>query len=165
MDMDQESIIAGAAQGDLSDVIARAGAMAALPFTSHHQPLPSSSPAAADHMPLAPGQIVNPYYEEDRRLAAGMFEAAPSKVDPYLPSSITALHGGYWLPPTAAQISHHACGYGRDMVMTGAAAASEFEGDDAMRSSPVTPAAASAHQLMTRLSSLSRSWLIYWSCS
>jgi hypothetical protein len=152
MDMDQEAIIAGgASQGDLADVVARAGAMAALPFTSHHQLLlPSSSPAAVDHTSMAPGQ------DEDRRLAAVMFEAAQSMVDPYLPRScITAPHGGYWLPPqplTAAQISHHACGYGRDMVMAGSAAASDVEGDDAMRRSPVTPAAASAHQMMTRLS-------------
>ncbi|XP_062209492.1 probable WRKY transcription factor 11 [Phragmites australis] len=149
--MDMEEALAGTAQGDLSDVVARASAMAALPSTSHLQPPPPFP--ATDHMssPAMAGQIMTPY-EEDRRLAvsiacsdAMMFEGAPSTADPYL-SSATAPRGGYWLPPQqlAVQISQHAC-YGRDVAMGGAV--TDVDGDEAMRISPVTPA---AHQMMKR---------------
>jgi len=158
--MDMAAAVAGAAaQGDLADVVARAGAMAAAP--------PSTTPsfaAAADHMPssaaMAARQImVVPCEAAEprpvmRSIAAcsdtSMLEA-PSMVDPYLSASATP-RVAYWLPPPpppppqlAVQISQHAC-YGRDVAMAGAA--NDVDGEEAMRIS--SPA---AHQIMKRLAS------------
>uniref|UniRef100_K4AIL5 WRKY domain-containing protein n=1 Tax=Setaria italica TaxID=4555 RepID=K4AIL5_SETIT len=147
--MDMEApVVAGTAQGDLADVVARAGAImaAAPPSTSHpRRPPPPSSLAAADHMSssaaaMAAGQIMVPSYDEEPRPAcsdAVMF-------DPYLPSSPATAppRGGHWLPPQhqlALQISQHAC-YARDVAMAGAA--TDVDGDEAMRISPA------AHQIM-----------------
>ncbi|KAJ1292639.1 hypothetical protein BS78_01G005400 [Paspalum vaginatum] len=161
-----EEAVASTAQGDLADIVARAGAMAAT--ASRRPPPPPPSPAAAaDHMssPAAGHQIMAlPYYDEEPRPAsiiadAVMFEAPSSMVvDPYQSSSSAASaphHGGYWLPPPqqqqqqlAAQISQHAY-YGRDVAMGGAAASDIVDGDEAMRISPVTVTPA-AHQIMKR---------------
>ncbi|RLN43114.1 putative WRKY transcription factor 14 [Panicum miliaceum] len=139
------AVAGAAAQGDLADVVARAGAMAARPpSTSHRTPPPPSLAAATDHMSssaaMGAGQIMVPCSD------TAMLEA-PSMVDPYLSSSsATAPRGGYWLPPQqqlAVQISQHAC-YGRDVAMAGAAA-TDVDGEEAMRISP--PA---AHQIMKR---------------
>ncbi|CAN6302728.1 unnamed protein product [Urochloa humidicola] len=134
--MDMEAAVAGAAQGDLAEVVARAGAiiMAAPPtLAAAADHMPSSSAAAA--MGSQQQQIMVAYDEEPTRPASSdavMF-------DPYLPSSATAPRGGYWLPPQqqlALQISHHAC-YARDVAM-----ATDVDGDEATRISP------SAHQIM-----------------
>ena len=160
--MDMAAAVAGAAaQGDLADVVARAGAMAAPPSTSHWTPPPPSLlAAAADHMPssaaMAARQImVVPCEAAEprpvmRSIAAcsdtSMLEA-PSMVDPYLSSSATAPRGAScWLPPPqlAVQISQqHTCGYGRDVAMAGAA--NDVDGEEAMRISPA------AHQIIKRL--------------
>ncbi|WVZ61327.1 hypothetical protein U9M48_011225 [Paspalum notatum var. saurae] len=174
--MDMEEAVASTAQGDLADVVARAGAMAATAGRRRPPPPPSpAAAAAADHMSLAAaaaasaGQtMVLPYFDEEPRPAsiaaaaactdAVMFEAPSSMVvDPYQSSSSAASaphHAGYWLPQPqqqqqqhlATQISQHAC-YGRDLAMGGAATDVVVDGDEAMRISPVTPA---AHQIMKR---------------
>ncbi|OEL32175.1 putative WRKY transcription factor 35 [Dichanthelium oligosanthes] len=150
MDM---AAVAGTAQGDLADVVARAGAMAPPPpSTSHRAPPPSA--AAADHMSSAAmaGQIMLPYEEEPRPASiacrdAVMFQAPSIVVDPCLSSSATAPRGGYWLPPQqqlAVQISQHAACYGHD-VATAGDAATDVDGDEAMMR--ISPA---AHQIMKR---------------
>lgn len=160
-----EEAVAGTAQGDLADVVARAGAMAAAKSRRRPTP-PSGAPAPPDHMSSAAraGQImVVPYDEEPPRPAsiaactadAVMFEVPSSMVvGPYLLSSsspTTAPHGGYWLPPQqqqlAVQISQHACSYGHDDVAMGGVA-TDAAGDEVMRIPPVvTPP---AHQIMKR---------------
>ncbi|PAN43950.1 hypothetical protein PAHAL_9G005400 [Panicum hallii] len=141
--MDMAAVAGAAAQGDLADVVARAGAMAAPPSTSHRTPPPPSLAAAADHMSSSATmarQIMVPSCSD-----TAMVEA-PSMVDPYLSSSATAPRGAYWLPPPpqlAVQIfQQHACGYARDVAMAGAA--TDVDGEEAMRISPA------AHQIMKR---------------
>ncbi|KAL6909586.1 hypothetical protein ACP4OV_001867 [Aristida adscensionis] len=156
MDMEDANAIAGTAQGDLADVVARAGAMAAavLPSTSRHHRPPPPSLAADQPAMAAAGQIMIPaaYDEEPRPSSmAAMFHAPSTTVDPYGLSPATTTMaprggGGYWLPPPqlmAVQIPQSAC-CGREM---GGAAAGEVDGDDPMRISPPTPA---AHQMMKR---------------
>lgn len=172
MDIAEEAVAGTAAQGDLAEVVARAGAMAMAAAASHHRrpSSPSPSPAAADHSHIvssaarAAGQtmVVPACYDEEPRPAAAcgdavMFDVPSSMVfDPYhhqLSSSAAMApphgHGGYWLPPQ--QISQHAC-YGLDVAMGGAAAA-DADGDEPMmmRISPVTPPPPSHHQIMKRL--------------
>jgi len=147
--MDMAAAVAGAAaQGDLADVVARAGAMAAPPSTSHRTPPPPSLlAAAAGHMSssaaMARRQMV-PCEEAEPRPV--MMLEAPCMVDPYLSSSATAPRGAScWLPPPqlAVQISQqHTCGYGRDVAMAGAA--TDVDGEEAMRISPA------AHQIIKR---------------
>lgn len=179
MDIAAEEAVAGtAAQGDLAEVVARAGAMAMAAAPSHHRRPPSPSPspaaAAADHNHIvssaarAAGHIMvvpAACYDEEprpRSAAAACGEAVmsldvPSSmvVDPYQLSSSAAMatphphgHGGYWLP--AAQISPHAC-YGLDVAMGGAAADADGGEPMMMRISPVTTPPAAHHQIMKRL--------------
>ncbi|CAL4937167.1 unnamed protein product [Urochloa decumbens] len=138
--MDMEAAVAGAAQGDLADVVARAGAIMAAPPPSAP---PASLLAATTAMASQQQQMMVAYEEEPTRPASSdavMF-------DPYLPSSATAApRGGYWMPPPpppqlALQISQHAC-YARDVVMAGAA--TDVDGDEAIKISPA------AHQIMKR---------------
>jgi hypothetical protein len=169
MDIAEEAVAGTAAQGDLAEVVARAGAMAMAAAPSHHRRPPSPSPAAADHshvMSRAAGQIMAippACYDEEQELRpaaacgdAVMFDVPSSMVvDPYHQLSSSAAtapphgHGGYWLPPQ--QISQQAC-YGLDVAMGGAAAA-DADGDEPMmmRISPVTPPPPSHHQIMKRL--------------
>ncbi|CAL4920197.1 unnamed protein product [Urochloa decumbens] len=143
MDSRMEAAVAGAAQGDLADVVARAGAIMAAPPPLSTSP---TSLAAADHMPLSAAMasrqqqiMVAAYDDEPTRPApssdAVMFESPPSMVDPYLPPSAC------WLPQQqlALQISQHAC-YARDVAMAGAA--TDVDGDEPIRISPA------AHQIM-----------------
>ncbi|KXG37091.1 probable WRKY transcription factor 35 isoform X2 [Sorghum bicolor] len=168
MDIAEEAVAGTAAQGDLAEVVARAGAMAMAAAPSHHRRPPSPSPAAADHshvMSRAAGQIMAippACYDEEQELRpaaacgdAVMFDVPSSMVvDPYHQLSSSAAtapphgHGGYWLPPQ--QISQQAC-YGLDVAMGGAAAA-DADGDEPMmmRISPVTPPPPSHHQIMKR---------------
>ena len=156
--MDMAAAVAGAAaQGDLADVVARAGAMAAAPpsttpsFAAAADHMPSSAAMAARQIMVVPCEAVEPR-PVMRSIAAcsdtSMLEA-PSMVDPYLSSSATAPRGAScWLPPPqlAVQISQqHTCGYGRDVAMAGAA--TDVDGEEAMRISPA------AHQIMKRLAS------------
>ena len=148
--MDMAAAVAGAAaQGDLADVVARAGAMAAAP--------PSTTPsfaAAADHMPssaaMAARQIMVVPCEavEPRPVMRSIAACSDTSMLEYLSASATP-RGAYWLPPPppqlAVQISQHAC-YGRDVAMAGAA--NDVDGEEAMRIS--SPA---AHQIMKRLAS------------
>ncbi|CAO1941175.1 unnamed protein product [Urochloa humidicola] len=133
--MDMEAAVAGAAQGDLAEVVARAGAIMPAPLPSSStlataaDHIPSSSAAAA--MGIQQQQIMVAYDEEPARRPPS--SDTVMMFDPYLPSSATAPRGGYWLPPQqqlALQISHHAC-YARDV-----------DGNEAMRISPA------AHQIM-----------------
>lgn len=158
MDSMEDAVSGTAAQGDLAEVVARAGAMAAAASHHHHRRPPS--PAAADHGHIvsaaratARSQIMlvpAACYDEETRPAAAcgdavMFDAPSSSmaaaVGPYhhLSSSSAALapaHGGYWLPPQ--QISQeHACDGGLD------------EPPMVTRISPVTtPPPPSHHQIM-----------------
>ncbi|PWZ57832.1 putative WRKY transcription factor 35 [Zea mays] len=160
MDSMEDAVSGTAAQGDLAEVVARAGAMAAAASHHHHRRPPS--PAAADHGHIvsaaratARSQIMlvpAACYDEETRPAAAcgdavMFDAPSSAmaaaVGPYhhLSSSSAALapaHGGYWLPPQ--QISQeHACDGGLD------------EPPMVTRISPVTtPPPPSHHQIMNR---------------
>ncbi|CAN6321900.1 unnamed protein product [Urochloa humidicola] len=126
--MDMEAAVAGAAQGDLADVVARAGAIMAAPPPS--TPPPSLAAMANHHQ-----QQIMVAYDEETTTRPPSSDAA--MFDPYMPpSSVTAPRGGYWLPPPqqlALQIS-------RDVAMAGAA--TDVDGDEAMRISPA------AHQII-----------------
>nr|CAB3492412.1 unnamed protein product [Digitaria exilis] len=113
--MDMEAAVAQ--QGDLADVVARAGAiMAAASRTS--RPAAAAAAAAEDHMSSAAAMVVVPTCydeeEEEEEPRPPAILEAPAMFDPYL--TRTAPRGGYWLPPphhqlSAVQISQHASCY------------------------------------------------------